>query len=93
MNNHPKTINEISSNECALTKTLGGITTILKQIHQNQQQPPPPQQQYQPVAPQRVCGICACNSHYTDEFSQLQEDNTLVATNPYFNHSNQGPYQ
>ncbi|KAL4275888.1 hypothetical protein AHAS_Ahas20G0152200 [Arachis hypogaea] len=43
--------------------------------------------------PQRVCRICACNSHYTDECPQLQENNTLAATNAYFNHSTQGPYQ
>ncbi|XLU27317.1 hypothetical protein S245_063383, partial [Arachis hypogaea] len=47
-NNHPKTIAEVSSSSetVALTKTLGEMTNILKQLQLNQQQPPPPPQQH-----------------------------------------------
>ncbi|XP_057756157.1 uncharacterized protein LOC130975366 [Arachis stenosperma] len=45
--NHPKAIAEVSSSSetAALTKTLGEMTNILKQLQLNQQQPPPPPQQ------------------------------------------------
>ncbi|KAL4276739.1 hypothetical protein AHAS_Ahas20G0237300 [Arachis hypogaea] len=92
-NNHPRAINEVSSSgeTAALTKTLGEMTNILKQLQLNQQQPPPPiPQQCQQLVPQRVCGICSCYSHYTDECLSLQEDNTLAATNAYYNCPNQG---
>ncbi|XP_072062072.1 uncharacterized protein [Arachis hypogaea] len=92
-NHHPRAINEVSSSgeTAALTKTLGEMTNILKQLQLNQQQPPPPQQQLsQQLVPQRVCGIFSCYSHYTDECPNLQEDNTLVATNAYYNRPNQG---
>nr|XP_025678437.1 branched-chain-amino-acid aminotransferase-like protein 1 [Arachis hypogaea] len=44
--------------ESALTKTLGEMTTILKQIHLNQQPPPPPQQQCQQIVPQNMWNLC-----------------------------------
>ncbi|KAL4287579.1 hypothetical protein AHAS_Ahas19G0200300 [Arachis hypogaea] len=68
--NHPRTVNEVSSSgeNATLTKTLCEMTSILKQLQINQQQPPPPQhQQSQQLVPQRICGICSCYSHYTDE--------------------------
>ncbi|XP_016191963.1 uncharacterized protein LOC107632829 [Arachis ipaensis] len=43
-NNHPRAINEVSTTgeTAALTKTLGEMTNILKQLQLNQHQPPPP---------------------------------------------------
>ncbi|XP_057760529.1 uncharacterized protein LOC130980901 [Arachis stenosperma] len=84
-----------ASKTVALAKTLGEMTNIRKQLQLNQQQPPPPPQQHcQQLVPQRLCGICALYSHYTDECPQLQpEDNTLVATHNFYDRLNQGYYQ
>nr|XP_025635931.1 uncharacterized protein LOC112730025 [Arachis hypogaea] len=104
MSNHPRTVNEVSSSgeTATLTKTLCEMTSLLKQLQVNQQKPPfhkqprPPQyQQSQQLVPQRVCGICSCYSHYTDECPSLQEDNTLAATHnfydrPFYDRPNQG---
>ncbi|MED6115725.1 hypothetical protein PIB30_093424 [Stylosanthes scabra] len=96
-----KSLFEVSSSESSiLAKALGEIASTLKEIRQGQQafsnaqRPQPPSQL---GAPPRVCGICACNSHYTDECPQLQDDNTLAATNPLPNRApyhpnNQGQY-
>ncbi|XP_015970538.1 uncharacterized protein LOC107494014 [Arachis duranensis] len=104
--NRPKTVNEVfsSSETTALAKSLGEMTNILKQLQlgqqqpyqqqPHQQQPPPPPQQYsQQLVPQKVCGICSCYSHYTDECPSLQEDNTLGATHNFYDRPNQGYYQ
>ncbi|XP_015953812.1 uncharacterized protein LOC107478182 [Arachis duranensis] len=103
--NRPRTVNEVStSNETtALTQSLNEMTSILRQLQLNQQQsqpqsyqqqhPPPPQQHNQQLVPQRVCGICSCYSHYTDECPSLQEDNTLAATHNFYDRPNQGYYQ
>nr|XP_029149664.1 uncharacterized protein LOC112757045 [Arachis hypogaea] len=89
--NCPKAVNEVSfSGETAtLTKTLCEMTSLLKQLQVNQQQPPPSlqHQQSQQLVPQKVCGICSCYSHYTDECPSLQEDNTLAATHNFYDHS------
>ncbi|XP_015949298.1 uncharacterized protein LOC107474212 [Arachis duranensis] len=103
--NRPRTVNEVStsSETTALTQSLNEMTSILKQLQLNQQQPqpqsyqqqhpPPPQQHNQQLVPQRVCGICSCYSHYTDECPSLQEDNTLAATHNFYDRPNQGYYQ
>ncbi|QHO24441.1 uncharacterized protein DS421_12g372260 [Arachis hypogaea] len=105
--NHPRAVYEVSSSgeTATLTKTLCEMTSLLKQLQVNQQQPPshqqpppPPQhQQSQQLVPQRVCGICSCYSHYTDECPNLQDDNTLAATHnfydrPFYDRPNQGYY-
>ncbi|XP_016185279.1 uncharacterized protein LOC107626900 [Arachis ipaensis] len=89
--NRPRTVNEVStsSEATALTQSLNEMTSVLRQLQLNQQQlqqpqsyqqhPPPPQQHNQQLVPQRVCGICSCYSHHTDECPSLQEDNTLAA--------------
>ncbi|MED6162520.1 hypothetical protein PIB30_071242 [Stylosanthes scabra] len=33
--------------------------------------------------PPKHCGICSCNSHYTDECPQLQEDNVIASSHNY----------
>ncbi|XP_025685565.1 uncharacterized protein [Arachis hypogaea] len=75
--NHPKTVNEVSSSSetAALAKSLGEMTSLLKQLQLGQQRPqlqhqppPPPQQQSQQLVPQRVCG-------WRDNFNQGWRDN------------------
>ncbi|XP_016173155.1 uncharacterized protein LOC107615620 [Arachis ipaensis] len=87
-NPQPKTLSEVSpSGDAILTKTLGEMTILLRQITQGQQIPQalicPPPQPPRIEGPPRSCGICACNNHYTDECPQLQEDTTLAVANPY----------
>nr|XP_029146917.1 GATA zinc finger domain-containing protein 14-like [Arachis hypogaea] len=40
-----------------------------------------------------ILKICSCYPHYTDECPSLQEDNTLAATNAFYNRPNQGYHQ
>ncbi|KAL4287127.1 hypothetical protein AHAS_Ahas19G0155100 [Arachis hypogaea] len=92
-NPQPKALSEVSpSGDAILTKTLGEMTILLRQITQGQQIPQvllsPPPQPPRMEGPPRSCGICACNNHYTDEFPQLQEDTTLAVANPYPQRSN-----
>ncbi|XP_025692624.1 uncharacterized protein [Arachis hypogaea] len=95
----PKAFSEVSpSGDVILTKTLGEMTILLRQITQGQQirqvlinapaQPPLIE------GPSRICGVCACNTHYTDECPQIQEDTTLVVAKPYPQRPNynQGSY-
>ncbi|KAL4276018.1 hypothetical protein AHAS_Ahas20G0165200 [Arachis hypogaea] len=77
----PKALSEVSPSEDAiLTKTLGEMTILLRQITQGQQIPqalinaPPEPPRIE--GPSRICGVCACNTHYTDECPQLNEDTT-----------------
>ncbi|KAL4315047.1 hypothetical protein AHAS_Ahas15G0146000 [Arachis hypogaea] len=95
-----------SSETTALTKSLSEMTSVLRQLQLSQQQPqqpqpqpqpqpyqqhsPPPQQHNQQLVPQKVCGICSCYSHYTDECPSLQEDNILAATHNFYDRPNQG---
>ncbi|KAL4287855.1 hypothetical protein AHAS_Ahas19G0227900 [Arachis hypogaea] len=92
-NPQPKALSEVSpSGDAILTKTLGEMTILLRQITQGQQIPQallsPPPQPPRIEGPPRSCGICACNNHYTDECPQLQEDTTLAVANPYPQRSN-----
>ncbi|KAL4321763.1 hypothetical protein AHAS_Ahas14G0143000 [Arachis hypogaea] len=95
-NNPPKSVVEAPSSDLALTKVLGEMTTLLKEIHQGQKashsiqaiQTPP--QILQLEGPPRVWGLCSSTSHYTDQCHQVQEDYTLVVANNYNNHP---PYQ
>ncbi|KAL4276188.1 hypothetical protein AHAS_Ahas20G0182200 [Arachis hypogaea] len=71
-NNHSKSVAKVSQSDSALTKTLGEMTNLLKQIHQSQQSSPsmlsiqaPPQILYI-EGPPRLCGVWPCTLHYTD---------------------------
>ncbi|XP_057746922.1 uncharacterized protein LOC130966170 [Arachis stenosperma] len=92
-----KAVTEVSSSKetTALTQSICEMTNLLKQMQLSQQQAQQAQpflpQQGQQLLPQRVCGICANYSHYTDEFPQLQqEDNTVTATHNFYDRPNQG---
>ncbi|XP_025652799.1 uncharacterized protein [Arachis hypogaea] len=87
-NPQPKALSEVSpSGDAVLTKTLGEMTILLRQITQGQQLPQAlissPPQPPRIEGPPRSCGICACNNHYTDKCPQLQEDTTLAVANSY----------
>ncbi|MED6158809.1 hypothetical protein PIB30_036222 [Stylosanthes scabra] len=78
-----------------LAKSLVDIASMLKEIKEGQQ-PIPRILKRQPDAPQQTpvkhCGICACNSHHTDECPQLQEDNTVASTHNFFEGTTIRPY-
>ncbi|MED6194015.1 hypothetical protein PIB30_024461 [Stylosanthes scabra] len=44
------------------------------------------------LRPTKHCVICSCDSHYTDECSQLQEDNMVAATQDFFEATANPPY-
>ncbi|KAL4276268.1 hypothetical protein AHAS_Ahas20G0190200 [Arachis hypogaea] len=96
----PKALNEFSpSGDATLTKTLGKMTILLRQLTQGQQIPQAlisaPPQPPRIEEPPRICGVCACNTHYTNECPQLQEDTTLAVANSYPQRPNynQGSYK
>ncbi|MED6213040.1 N-acetyltransferase 9 [Stylosanthes scabra] len=77
-----KGVHEVAPSESTiLAKSLVDIASMLKEIKEGQQ-PTPTILKRQPEAFQQIpvkhCGICACNSHQTDECPQLQEDNTMA---------------
>ncbi|MED6122807.1 hypothetical protein PIB30_043397 [Stylosanthes scabra] len=75
------------SDSTVLAKSLVNIASMLKEIREGQQATPtllkrqPDSSQQKPV---KHCGICSCNSHHTDEFPQLQEDNTMASTHNFY---------
>ncbi|KAL4390905.1 hypothetical protein AHAS_Ahas03G0191800 [Arachis hypogaea] len=89
-----RTVADVSSSKetAALTQSLCEMTNLLKQMQLSQQQAQPsPPQQGQQLVPQRVCGICADYSHYTNECLQIQQkDNTVAATHNFYDRPNQG---
>ncbi|KAL4356381.1 hypothetical protein AHAS_Ahas09G0081000 [Arachis hypogaea] len=96
-NNPPKSVAEVSSSDSTFTKVLGEMTTLLTEIHQGQkssssiQAIEAPHQILQIEGPPRMCGVCSCTSHYTDQCPQIQGDYTLVVTKPYNNCSSYHP--
>ncbi|MED6172856.1 hypothetical protein PIB30_053785 [Stylosanthes scabra] len=60
---------------------------MLKEIKKGQQAAPkiltqqPNTSQQMPV---KHCGICSCNSHYTDECPQLKKDNTVASSHNFY---------
>ncbi|XP_057755826.1 uncharacterized protein LOC130975009 [Arachis stenosperma] len=95
----PKAVSKGSpSGDGILTKTLSEMTILLRQITQGQQIPQAlinaPPQPPRTEGPSRICGVCFCTTHYTDECPQIQEDTTLAVANPYPQRPNynQGPY-
>ncbi|KAL4315821.1 hypothetical protein AHAS_Ahas15G0223400 [Arachis hypogaea] len=83
-----KALSEVSpSRDAILTKILGEMTIFLRQITHGQQIPqalinaPPKPPRIE--GPSKICGVYACNTYYTDECPQLQEDTTLAVANPY----------
>ncbi|KAL4365154.1 hypothetical protein AHAS_Ahas07G0077700 [Arachis hypogaea] len=95
-NNPPKSVVEARSSDFALTKVLGEMTTLLKEIHQGQkasqsiQAIEAPPQILQLEGPPRVCSLFCSTAHYTNQCHQVQEDYTLAVANNYNNHP---PYQ
>ncbi|MED6146150.1 hypothetical protein PIB30_031847 [Stylosanthes scabra] len=70
-----------------LAKTLAEVVAMVKEIKDGQQAYAANLKQNSNnsyVKPIRHCGICSCDSHYTDECPQLQEDNMVAATQDFF---------
>jgi len=68
-----RAVAEVSSGieTAALNRSICEMTNLLKQMQLNQQAQQTQPQQNQQLVPQRICGICADYSHYTDECPQL----------------------
>ncbi|MED6189015.1 hypothetical protein PIB30_091472 [Stylosanthes scabra] len=83
------------SNSTVLAKSLVDIAATLKEIKEGQQVTPillkrqPDNSQQKPV---KHCGICSCNSHHTDEYPQLQENNTIASTHNFYDATTIQPY-
>ncbi|MED6140712.1 hypothetical protein PIB30_096092 [Stylosanthes scabra] len=77
------------SESTVLSKSLADIASMLRELKENQQATPKlltqPSHSFQPPqVPAKHCGICSCNSHYTDECPQLQEDNAIACSHNYY---------
>ncbi|MED6186382.1 hypothetical protein PIB30_066123 [Stylosanthes scabra] len=73
-------------------KSLVDIAAMLKEIKEGQQVTPKlltQQTNTSQQAPVRHCGIWSCNSHHTDECPQLYENNTVAASQNFY--ENQQP--
>ncbi|MED6136738.1 hypothetical protein PIB30_058581 [Stylosanthes scabra] len=86
---------EIAPSETTvLAKSLADIASMLREMKESQQTTPklltqPSQSSPPRQVPPKHCGVCSCNSHYTDECPQLQEDNIIVSSHNYCD----GPHQ
>ncbi|MED6140535.1 hypothetical protein PIB30_094177 [Stylosanthes scabra] len=89
-------VHEVAPSESTmLAKTLEELVAMVKEIKEGQQAytatlKQNPNTSY--VKPTRHCGICSCNSHYTDECPQLQDDNVVAATQDFFEPTANPPY-
>ncbi|MED6196714.1 hypothetical protein PIB30_049895 [Stylosanthes scabra] len=77
------------SDTTVLAKSLADKTSMLREMKESQQATPKllthsSQSSPPPQAPPKHCGICSCNSHYTDECPQLQEDNVIASSHNYY---------
>ncbi|XP_057756247.1 uncharacterized protein LOC130975470, partial [Arachis stenosperma] len=74
-----RAVAEVSSGieTAALNRSICEMTNLLKQMQLNQQAQQTQLQQNQQLFPQRICGICADYSHYTDECRQLQQEDNM----------------
>ncbi|MED6210938.1 hypothetical protein PIB30_068874 [Stylosanthes scabra] len=77
------------SDATVLAKSLADIASMLREMKESQQATPklltqPSQSSPPPQAPPKHCGICSCNSHYTDECPQLQEDIVIASSDNYY---------
>ncbi|MED6114375.1 hypothetical protein PIB30_079652 [Stylosanthes scabra] len=77
------------SDTTVLAKSLADITSMLQEMKESQQATPkllihPSQNSPPPQVPPKHCGVCSCNSHYTDECPQLQEDNVIASSHNYY---------
>ncbi|MED6217199.1 hypothetical protein PIB30_015533 [Stylosanthes scabra] len=83
-------VHEVAPSESTmLAKTLAEVVAMVKEIKkatlkQNSNN------SY--IKPTRHCGICSCDSHYTDECPQLQDDNMVAATQDFFEPTANPPY-
>ncbi|MED6184586.1 hypothetical protein PIB30_048797 [Stylosanthes scabra] len=89
-------VNELATSESImLAKTLAKVVAILKEIKEGQQAYTATLKQNSNnsyVKPTRHCGICSCDSHYTDECPLLQDDNMVAATKDFFEPTVNPPY-
>ncbi|MED6169973.1 hypothetical protein PIB30_026155 [Stylosanthes scabra] len=68
-----------------LAKTLAELVAMVKEIKEGQQAYTATLKQNSNtsyVKPTRHCGICSCDSHYTDECPHLQDDNPIRGNLP-----------
>ncbi|MED6185730.1 hypothetical protein PIB30_059839 [Stylosanthes scabra] len=77
------------SDTTVLAKSLVDKTSMLREMKESQQATPkllthPSQGSPPPQAPPQHYGICSCNSHYTDECPQLQEDIVIASSHNYY---------
>ncbi|XP_015970151.1 uncharacterized protein LOC107493593 [Arachis duranensis] len=85
-----RAVAEVSSGieTAALNRSICEMTNLLKQMQLNQQAQQTQPQQNQQLVPQRICGICADYSHYTDECPQLQQEDNMDNSNQNWRDNN-----
>ncbi|MED6115429.1 hypothetical protein PIB30_090469 [Stylosanthes scabra] len=90
-----KGVFEVTPSESTiLAKSLVDIAAILKEIKERQAAASKPLTQHAKTSqqvPVKHCGICSCNSHFTDECPQLQEDQTIAASHNFYDNQQSSP--
>ncbi|MED6175522.1 hypothetical protein PIB30_079154 [Stylosanthes scabra] len=74
--------------------TSAAKATLLKEIKEAQAAASKPLTQHANTSQQvefKHCGICSYNSHYTDEFPQLQENQTIAASHNFYDNHQSPP--
>ncbi|MED6176202.1 hypothetical protein PIB30_085805 [Stylosanthes scabra] len=90
-----KGVFEVNPSESTiLAKSLVDIAAMLKEIKEGEAAASKPLTQHANTSqqvPVKHCGICSCNSHYTDECPQLQEDQTIAASHNFYDNQQSPP--
>ncbi|MED6163004.1 hypothetical protein PIB30_075852 [Stylosanthes scabra] len=86
---HQRCVRDCTFRYYSVGKILGHIASMLWEMKESQQATPkhltqPSQSSPPPQVSPKHCGICSCNSHYTDECPQLQEDNVIASSHNYY---------
>ncbi|MED6157919.1 hypothetical protein PIB30_027972 [Stylosanthes scabra] len=89
-------VHEVAPSESTmLAKTLAELVAVVKEIKEGQQAYTAALKHSPDISypkPTKHCGICSCDSHYTDERPQLQDDNVVAATQDFFEPTANPPY-
>ncbi|MED6163530.1 hypothetical protein PIB30_080855 [Stylosanthes scabra] len=82
------------SESTILAKSLVDIAGMLKEIKEGKAAASKSLTQHANTSQQvsvKHCGICSCNSHYTDECPQLQEDQIIAASHNFYKNQQSPP--
>ncbi|MED6188064.1 hypothetical protein PIB30_082475 [Stylosanthes scabra] len=87
-------MNKMPEEAWELIESMADNNQHFKEIKEGQAVTPKPLTQHANTSQQvsvKHCGICSCNSHYTDECPKLQEDHTIAASHNFYENQQSPP--